>query len=99
MNEVETTKVNPTVTDGTTEVTMDIPAIALPAIQPILDAAESPMSNKKSLGIIGLTTLAATALTAGSVYLLNKIIRRKKKEPYKIHTFDNAQSDMDNIEE
>lgn len=80
---IEETKIN----NGSNEIV--IPAMDIPDI-PFLDTVKKP-NNAKSLGIIGLTTLVTGALTAGGVYVLNKIVRKKGKIG-KIHTFDNNKS-------
>ena len=80
---IEETKIN----NGLNEIVT--PAMEVPDL-PILDTKNKP-NNTKSLGIIGLSTLVSGALTVGSIYVLNKIVKKKRKVG-KIHTFDHKQS-------
>lgn len=84
MIEEEKTNINND-SNGVVTPAMDIPDI------PFLDTTVRPTNNAKSLGIIGLTTLVSGALAAGSIYVFNKIVK-KKRTINKIHTFDNNQS-------
>lgn len=80
---IEETKIN-NGSNGIVTPVMEIPDL------PILDAKNKP-NNAKSLGIIGLASLVSGALTVGSIYLVDKIVKKKRKI-CKIHTFDHKQS-------